>query len=133
MKIESPIIFEIHRLDDLGWPERKIARHLRIGRRTVKKYLHHPKLTAKRQKKVSKLDAYRQFIEQLLEQDPEVKAPVVLQRLQQQDFDGKITIVRDFLRKLRGKRLSHTPYGKWVRSISLFGVILGTLLSELTY
>ena len=47
MKIDPHIIFEIHRLNDLSWSERKIARHLRIRRRTVKKYLLHPKLTGK--------------------------------------------------------------------------------------
>jgi len=34
----------------------------------------------------------------------------VLQRLQQQGFDGKITIVRDFLLKLRGQKIYRTPY-----------------------
>ena len=110
MKIDSHIIFEIHRLSDLSWSERKIARHLCIGRRTVKKYLHNPQLSAKRRKRASKLDAYRELIDQLLEQEPEVKAPDVLQRLQQQGFDGKITIVRDFLLKLRGQKIYRTPY-----------------------
>ena len=110
MKIDSHIIFEIHRLSDLSWSERKIARHLCIGRRTVKKYLHNPQLSAKRRKRASKLDAYRELIDQLLEQEPEVKAPVVLQRLQQQGFDGKITIVRDFLLKFRGQKIYRTPY-----------------------
>ena len=110
MKIDSHTIFEIHRLSDLSWSERKIARHLRIGRRTVKKYLNNPQVPAKRRKRASKLDAYRELIDQLLEQEPEVKAPVVLQRLQQQGFDGKITIVRDFLLKLRGQKIYRTPY-----------------------
>jgi transposase len=111
MKIDQRTIFEIHRLNDLDWSERKIARHLRIGRPTVKKYLDNPdQVPAKRKKRSSKLDPYRELIDQFLEQDPQVKAPVVLQRLQQQGFDGKITIVRDFLLKLRGQRLCRTPY-----------------------
>jgi transposase len=110
MKIDPHTIFEIHRLKDLSWSQRKIARHLRIGRRTVKKYLHNPQVPAKRRKRPSKLDAYRQLIDRWLEQDPQVKAPVVLQRLQQHGFDGKITIVRDLLLKLRGQRLNRTAY-----------------------
>ena len=110
MKIDSHTIFEIHRLSDLSWSERKIARHLCIGRRTVKKYLHNPQGPAKRRKRSSKLDAYRPLIDRWLEQDPQVKAPVVLQRLQQHGFDGKITIVRDLLLKLRGQRLNRTAY-----------------------
>ncbi len=110
MKIDPHTIFEIHRLQDLSWSQRKIARHLRIGRRTVKKYLHNPQVPAKQRKRASKLDAYRQLIDRWLEQDPEVKAPVVLQRLQQHGFDGKITIVRDLLLKLRGQRLNRSAY-----------------------
>ncbi len=58
MRIDPHTIFEIHRLNDLSWSERKIARHLRIGRPAVKKYLNHPDQTpAKRKKTASKLDA----------------------------------------------------------------------------
>jgi transposase len=111
MKIDSHTIFEIHRLNDLNWSQRKIARHLRIGRPVVKKYLNNPHQTpAKRKKTASKLDAYRDLIKQFIEQDPQVKAPVVLQRLQQQGFDGKITIVRDYLLKLRGRKSSRRPF-----------------------
>lgn len=111
MKIDQHTIFEIHRLNDLRWSQRKIARHLRIGRPTVKKYLNHPDQTpAKRKKKPSKLDAYRDLIDQLLKQDPQVKAPVVLQRIHDQGFEGKITIVRDYLLKLRGRQSSRRPF-----------------------
>ena len=111
MKIDQHTIFEIHRLNDLNWSERKIARHLRIGRSTVKKYIDNPNpAPVKRKKRASKLDAYRKIIKQLLEQDPQVKAPVVLQRIQQQGFDGKITIVRDYLLQLRGRQSSRRPF-----------------------
>lgn len=111
MKIDQHTIFEIHRLNDLNWSERKIARYLHVGRSTVKKYIDNPNpAPAKRKKKASKLDAYRELIEQFLEQDPQVKAPVVLQRIQQQGFDGKITIVRDYLLQLRGRQSSRRPF-----------------------
>ena len=111
MKIDPHTIFEIHRLNDLNWSQRKIARHLRIGRPAVKKYLNNPhQAPAKRNKRASKLDAYRELIDQLLQQDPQVKAPVVLQRIQNQGFDGKITIVRDYLLKLRGRQSSRRPF-----------------------
>ena len=105
MKIDKRTIFEIHRLNDLQWSERKIARHLRISRPSVNKYLINPDLTpAKRTPRSSKLDAHRDLIKQFVEADPQVKAPVVLQRLQDNGFDGKITIVRDYLQKLRGRQ-----------------------------
>ena len=105
MKIDKHTIFEIHRLNDLEWSERKIARHLRISRPSVNKYLINPDLSpAKRAPRPSKLDAHRDLIKQFVETDPQVKAPVVLQRLQDNGFDGKITIVRDYLQKLRGRQ-----------------------------
>ena len=98
MKINKRTIFEIHRLDDLQWSERKIARHLRISRPSVNKYLINPDLSpAKRAPRASKLDAHRDIIKQFVEADPQVKAPVVLQRLQDNGFDSKITIVKDYL------------------------------------
>ncbi|MCP4419599.1 MAG: IS21 family transposase, partial [Chloroflexi bacterium] len=94
MKIDKQTIFEIHRLDNLGWSERKIARHLRVSRPSVNKYLINPDLSsAKRAPKPSKLDVHRDLIKEFVEADPQVKAPVVLQRLQDNGFDGKITIV----------------------------------------
>ncbi len=105
MKIDKHTIFEIHRLNDLLWSERKIARHLRISRPTVRKYLINPDQSpTKRAPKPSKLDAYKEHIKQFVEDDPQVKAPVVLQRIAKLGFDGKITIVRDYLRKVRGQQ-----------------------------
>jgi transposase len=46
----------------------------------------------------------------LLEEDPEVKAPVLLQRIEKEGFDGKITILRDYLRDLRGQQRFAIPF-----------------------
>ena len=103
--IDRQTVFEIHRLHNLGWLVRKIARHLRVSRPTVRKYIENPQLPkAKRVKRDSKLDPYRDLIKEFLEKDPDVKAPVVLQRLQDNGFEGKITIVRDYLQKVRGQK-----------------------------
>ena len=40
--IDRQTVFEIHRLHNLGWKERKIARKLRLSRPTVKKYIENP-------------------------------------------------------------------------------------------
>jgi len=103
--IDKHTIFEIHRLNHLNWSVRKIAYTLRIDRQTVKKYIENPNQSPKnRAKRASKLDAYQQLIEKWLEKDPQVKAPVVLQKLYEHGFDGKITIVRDYLLRIRGAR-----------------------------
>lgn len=109
--IDKRTIFEIHRLNDLGWSARKIARDLRLARTTVKKYLEEPaQSVVRRAHRGSKLDPYRELIDQFLEQDPEVKAPVVVQRLQSKGFDGKISIVRDYIQKKRGRIKHREPF-----------------------
>jgi transposase len=109
--IDKRTIFEIHRLKHLGWSERKIARHLSIDRGSVKKYIRSPEAIQRRPNRTSKLDPYQDRIKALLDEDPTVSAPVVLQRLE--GFTGKITIVRDYLRQLRGKRKQRIAYTRF--------------------
>lgn len=107
-------VFEIHRLKDLGYSERMIARTLKIGRNTVKKYLCNPDSPpAKRVAGYSKLDPHRDFIKQLIEKHPGLSAPVVLQRLCERGFDGKITIVRDYLRQIRQQTQHKRAYRRF--------------------
>jgi len=106
--IDRKTVFEIHRLKNVEYSERQIAREMRLGRDTVKKYLANPEVTiAAKKPKVSKLDAYCEMTDSLLEEHPFIQAPVVLQRLQENGFDGQITIVRDYLRKRREKVLKN--------------------------
>jgi transposase len=101
--IDKQTIFEIHRLHHLGWSQRKIARMLGVDRDTVKSYVKDPQRKFSKPKAQNlKLDPFRQRIQKWLEEDNEVKATVVLQRLHENGFDGRITIVRDYLRHLRG-------------------------------
>ena len=109
--IDKTTIFEIARLELLGWSDRKIASHLRVDRTTVKKYRENPNLQFKKPPSRSlKLDPYLHLIDQWLDQDPEVKATVVLQRLHNKGFTGQITIVRDLLRKVRGPQKKRQAY-----------------------
>ncbi len=109
--IDRRTVFEIHRLKNLSYSKRKIACELGLDRDTVKKYLKHPEIVVlPRLPKISKLDPYRDLIDQFLESDPYVKATVVLQRLCEKGFDGEISIVRDYLRKKRGKINNREPF-----------------------
>lgn len=103
--IDRRCVFEIHRLNNAGCSERQIARQLGIGRTTVKEYLDHPERTfSPRQPRASKLDAYRERIDSFLEEFPDVKAPAVLQKLREEGFDGRLTIVRSYLQEKREER-----------------------------
>ncbi len=102
--IERRTVFEIHRLRNLGFSRRSIARQLQVDRTTVTRYLATPDPAAvKRSPKPSKLDPYSDQIAEMLEKCPDIKAPVVMQYIRAKGFDGGITIVRDRIKKLRGK------------------------------
>ena len=96
-------VFEMHKLWNQGFTKRQIARQLQLDRGTVAKYLATPDpAIKKRQARKSKLDPYRAMTKKMVGQYPAVRAPVVLQRLIDEGFDGEITIVRNILRELRG-------------------------------
>jgi transposase len=108
--LDKTTIFEIHRLHHLNWAVRKIARTLRITRKTVTRHLDPDRASGKRLQRPGKLDAYHELIRQFIEEDPEVKAPVVRQRLLERGFTGGITIVREYLHELRGPSKARTPF-----------------------
>jgi transposase len=95
-------INEIHRLHLVEkWPQRRIARHLHIGRHTLAKYLANPAPRPGRRDRSSKLDAFKPALAELLERDPRAAAPVLRQHLQTLGYDGGITILKDYLHALR--------------------------------
>jgi transposase len=109
--INRRTVFEIHQLQAKGFSCRSIARQLQVSRETVAKYLADPaSVIRSRKKKPSKLDPYRELVETMIKECPDVKAPVILQRIRKKGFDGGITIVRDMLRKLRGKAKNRQPF-----------------------
>lgn len=109
--IDKHAIFEIHRLADAGLSLRRIAARLGMSRKTVKKYLKNPNATfAGGKPRESKLAPCRPLIDEFLQQEPDVHATVVLQRLREKGFDGQITIVRDYIREKRGRMKTPTPF-----------------------
>ena len=107
-------ISEIHRLHWVEkWSLRKIARHLRIGRRTITKYLEAPAQKPAHRDRASKLDPFKAAIAELLQQDPAANAPVIAQRLQPLGYDGGITIIKDYLRAVRKTPVRAGPTFVW--------------------
>jgi transposase len=104
-------INQIHRLHWVEkWPLRKIARHLRIGRRTIAKYLDAPAPAPVHRDRASKLDPFKPAIAELLQQDATANAPVIAQRLQPLGYDGGITLVKDYLRAVRKSSVARRAY-----------------------
>jgi len=103
--IDKRTVFEIHRLNNMQFSIRQIAKQLGLDRGTVKKYLENPDFTCqKRSGRVSKLDPYKDLIQQMIKDYPQIKAPVILQHIQAKGFAGEITIVRYYLRELRQEK-----------------------------
>jgi transposase len=95
-------IDSIHRLHHVeNWSLRQIARHLKLNRRTVAKFLSTPAPPPITRPRSSKLDAFKPAIAELLQQDPKAHAPVIAQRLQPLGYEGSLTILKNYLRALR--------------------------------
>jgi transposase len=104
-------INSIHRLHLVEkWPLRKIARHLKIGRRTIGKYLETPAPPPVRRDRASKLDAFKPAISELLERDSTAPATVITERIRTLGFDGGITIVKDYLQAVRTEAKNRRAY-----------------------
>jgi len=108
--IDQRTIFEIHRLAHEGLSVRRIANHLMCNRKTVVRYLRDPNPERDAIKRASKLDPFKEEIKRMLAIDPKASAVVIGQRIASLGFDGEITILRDYLRKIRGKSKRRQPF-----------------------
>ena len=98
---------------DEKWSVRKIARHLHLCRKSIRRYLASPLPgPATRSLRSSKLDGFKEIIGELIERDPSASAVVIRQRLQPLGYSGELTILRHYLRSLR---LRHQPRRAYVR------------------
>src|SRR5690348_3780577 len=111
LKIDQ--INEIHRLaGGEHWSLRRIARHLHLGTRTVKKCLHSPVALPVHRPRSSKLDPFKPLIAELLKQDPQAPGAVILQHLQKAGYVGGHSILREYL---QGARVAPSPPRAFVR------------------
>ena len=103
--LKSDQINEIHRLaGGEHWSARRIARQLHLAPRTVKKYLATPAPLPVHRPRSSKLDAFKPFISELLEQDSHAPGVVILQRLRATGYTGGHTILGSYLGCMRPSR-----------------------------
>jgi len=94
---------EIHRMHEIeGFSRRKITRRLHCGRRTVNKALasETPPVQESRPP-ISIVDPYCSDIGHLIEKDVSLSAVRVLEEIRKKGYAGEITLVRNYLRKVR--------------------------------
>ena len=99
--IDKRMLFDIHRLNDMGHSDRKIAAMLGIGRRTVRKYLDHPDIQKMPCSRSSKLDPFKEKIDALLKDDPDLSGEIVRQQIQKSGYCGAKSILYDYLKAVR--------------------------------
>ena len=80
----------------------QIAQATGFDRKTVRKYLatRTPPLAQPRTSKPSKLDAYKDYIQNRIADYP-LSAARIYREIQEQGFAGKYTIVKDYIRTVR--------------------------------
>jgi len=95
------------------WPIRKIERHLKMGWKTIKKYLDAPAQGPSIRERASKLDPFKGHIADWLEKDPRVTAAVVEQRLRPLGYPGGSSILQEYVRKVRPQLVANAPSCVW--------------------
>ncbi len=94
-----------------GWPIRKISKSLGISRGRVRRWLVSNSVLRDtttgdeiplKNKRHSKLDPYKGFIAELLEKYSNITGRRTYEHLREKGYDGKITIVRDYLTSIWG-------------------------------
>src|ERR1700685_2549442 len=100
--LDTEQINDLHRLYwSERWSIRKIERHLKMGWRTIRKYLKAPAQGPALRSRSGKLDSFKGPIAEWLEKDPQVTAAVIEQRLRPLGYTGGASILQEYVRKVR--------------------------------
>jgi len=110
-RLDEKRIHDVLRLDREGMKWRAIARALRISRNSVSHIVRqhrearespHSALPRRRSStQPSKLDPYRERIDEMFRLYPHITAQRVFEKLREEGFDGGYTVVKDLLRRIR--------------------------------
>ena len=100
----------IHDLIREGHSIRSVAKTLGLSRNSVRKYLREPGLkNYTRKGGVSKLDAFKPYLQQRFKKDGVTNGAVLLREIQAQGYDGGCSTLKDFLKTLRAPRVPKAP------------------------
>ncbi|KKM83522.1 hypothetical protein LCGC14_1308550 [marine sediment metagenome] len=93
------------------WSIRRISSELHLSRKRVRRILVSNTVLRDttpgaeiplKKKRASKLDPYKEFITELLEKYSNITGQRVYEHLKEKGYDGEISIVRDYLKSIRG-------------------------------
>jgi len=88
-------------LEKDGLSQREIANRIGVSDRMVRKYLKLDATNKKTKPRKSKLDPYKDIINNVLEETPFFNLEILKERLQAQGYSGSMTILRDYAREAR--------------------------------
>lgn len=108
---------DIQRLKRIGYKRNRVAKRLGIDAKTVRKYWDMSQdeylaylLETKERSKI--MDPYKDFIEDLLKQHPDITSAIICDRLREKypDFQPSTRTARLFIKNLREKQGNPAPY-----------------------
>lgn len=100
--IRSGLIIMIKDLANKGKSAGEISREIGVAENTARKYMHQPAKPhgLKGTKKSSKLDPYKPYLQELMNQGI-FNCVVLFERIQTQGYDGGMTILKDYVKPFR--------------------------------
>lgn len=99
-------MLEAHIYRKEGYTQHEIAEKLGVTDRTVRNYLNSNPCQRKKREYSSKLDPYREFIEGIIKERPYYNCVLLFERLQKMGFEGKVSILREYVSSIRKKIIS---------------------------
>lgn len=90
-------------LQDEGKKQWEMAEMLGVTDRTIRNYLKRTEKPATRRPRASKLDAFKAFIDTVLEDNPIYNRELLIERLRMMGYAGRISILRDYAATVRKK------------------------------
>lgn len=90
-----------------GWKKKRIARHLHVDPKTVRRALAQDSYECRRRppQRISALRPYAEMVRELLARTPDLTIPRVLEELRARGYPGRGTsVVRDLVRTMRPRR-----------------------------
>lgn len=85
-----------------------LSRQTGYDRKTIRKYISSPRSHPERfhHKKGSKLDPFKDYLQQRLEKFPNLSSVRLLEELKEKGYSGGYTILKDYLRIIRPKQIN---------------------------
>ena len=94
-------MLKAHELQAQGFTQKQIAEQLGKTDRTIRTWLKQMPRERKKTVRKSKLDKYKPLIETLVRENPEINGAKIYEKLIKLGFDGKSSIVREYITKIR--------------------------------